>query len=167
MPMTISELFSNLQDDIRILAAARRGQLQLKVVEKGVPAAVKSVYFAFIAALILLLLPILFVTGALAFGLIFASTGDVYHTIRSLTLGFCCMDVAQIIIIVLLFMLQKPITRSIESSIINNMLDDIEKKEQEATQSNAQHHSTDAQEAEEAEVTEVIRVTKVEPTSHN
>lgn len=165
MSMTISQLIENIKDDARLLLAARQGQLQLKAVEKGVPVAVKSIYVSFIAALTLLLLPILFVTGALAFGLIFASPGDVYQTLRSLTLGFCCMDVAQLVIIGLLIVLMKPITTSIEAGIINDMLDKMEEKERETAEKNRIKRNTYSNDsAEETEATEVIRVNREDTT---
>lgn len=176
MPITINSVIKNLQEDLKLLMAAQQGRLQLKAVEYGVPIAVKSVYFSFIAALVLLFLPLLFVTIALAFGLIFASPGDVYDTVKSFTLGFLCMDGFMIVIITLLLVFIKPWTRSFEAKITNDYLDKIEEKERQAA--DAERFKNDVRDQESTEYsevdvdTEIIRVEKddrmykPEPTSH-
>lgn len=165
MPMTISKLISNFKEDAQFLLSAHAGRLQLKAVEKGVPAAVRGVYVSVIILLALIALPFLLTTIALAFGLIFAHTGEVYSTIRSLTLGFCCLDLLLLIVIALLVMLKKTITTSIEAGIINDLLDKMEEKEQRAEEemrinSIRDRTSADPDSAEDAEATEILRVSR-------
>lgn len=163
--MTISTLISNIKEDVRLLFAVRSGKLQLKAIEKGVPAAVKSVYVSIILIFVLILLPILTVTGALAFALIFASTGDAYATVRSLTLGFCCIDGVLLLVIALLIIVMKPLTTAVEAKITNDLLDKIEANErEEVTRERMDNIRNNADETSEPTATEVLRVSRDERT---
>lgn len=152
-----------------LLISAQAGRLQLKAVEKGVPAAVRSAYMSIILIIILFFIPILLITGGLAFGLIFAPAGDVHATISSLTLGFCCLDLILLLLVGLLFILKKPITSSIEAMITNSILDNMEQKQRDAAEKERiQDIEQEAQASDgnitDTEATEIFKVSRDEPT---
>ena len=132
MPKTFKTIFDEIKEDLKGTGAAQVRLQKLNAIEKGVPPAVRGVYFAIIAFLGLTTLLFLLIAAGFALGIPFAQGGEAYFTVRSITLGFLILSGIFILIELLLFLLKEPICTAIQTSIINGQLDAMDKEEQEA-----------------------------------
>ena len=130
MPKTLKTIFEEIKDDLKGSVAAQLRLQKLNAIEKGVPPAVRGVYFAILAFLGLTTLLFLLITAGFALGIPFAQGGEAYFTVRGITLGFLILSGIFVLIDLLLFLLKEPICNAIQTSIITGQLDAMDEEEQ-------------------------------------
>lgn len=135
MTKTIKTILEEIKEDLIGTATDQIRLGKLTAIEKGVPAAVRGVYFGILATIGFTGLFFLLIAAGLALGLIFADGGEAFFALRSATFGFLLLFGIIVLILLLFVLLRDKICSAIEASIINRKLDEMDEKEkQEAAQ---------------------------------
>lgn len=131
MAKTIKQIIDEVKAEALSFVGAKRELVKLEAIEKGVPAGIKGVYYLIMAVVGLTALLFLQVVIALLFAMIFASDLlGAYDTVSALAAGFGCLVGLLLLIELILLLLKKPITSSLEEKIISAQLDKLEDMEE-------------------------------------
>ena len=143
MVKTIKTILEEIKEDLTGTVTDQVRLGKLTAIEKGVPAAVRGAYFGILAIVGSTALFFLLVAAGLALGLIFADGGEAFSALRSATFGFLLLFGIILLILVLFYLLRDKICSSIEASIINRKLDEMDEEEKQEAASASLSDPTD------------------------